>query len=148
MIPLGNPRTLSAIPGFGFDSQAGNWLGFEIESIPHVYRNAIRVFDGGLGCFVPCKLGEDHRLVLVCNLLTGEWKQLSLSHLVGNQPQMAQLRVNREKVTYKVIVVGHVAVAVDLKHRWEDNNPLAAEVMTRKRRDHMIISLLSTARLH
>ena len=41
---------------------------------------------------------------------------------------MAQLRVNREKVMYKVIVVGHVAVAADLKHCREDNNPLAVEV--------------------
>lgn len=117
-----------------YDSQAGKWHGFEIESIPQLYRNAIRVFDGGLGCFVPCGVGEDHQPVLVCNPLTGEWKQLPLSRLVGNQPRMAQLRVNREKGTYKVIVVGHVGVAADLKHRWEDNNPLAAEVYDSERK--------------
>ncbi|KAG0574607.1 hypothetical protein KC19_VG276000 [Ceratodon purpureus] len=111
-----------------YDAKACKWHAFGIESIPQLYRNAIRIFDVGLACFVPCGLGEDHQPVLVCNPLTREWRQLPLSRVVGNQPRMAQLRVDREKGTYQVVVVGHFGVAADVKSCREENNPLPVEV--------------------
>ncbi|KAG0596590.1 hypothetical protein M758_UG268300 [Ceratodon purpureus] len=61
---------LWALVGFGhgtltcwvraYDVKAGKWHAIGIESIPQSYRNAIRVFDGGLACF--CLVGLERTI--------------------------------------------------------------------------------------